>query len=123
MAFYKTVQKSLDDTRTAITESLKNSGFGILTEIDVSATLKTKIGVERDPLIILGACNPRLANDALNQDIAFSLMMPCNVVLSKDGDGTKISIIDPHDLINDADMQPLADEAASLLKTALDKIE
>ncbi|TAN29601.1 MAG: DUF302 domain-containing protein [Actinomycetota bacterium] len=123
MAFYKTVQKSLDDTRTAITESLKNSGFGILTEIDVSATIKSKIGVERDPLIILGACNPRLANDALNKDIGFALLMPCNVVLSEDGDGTKISIIDPHDLINDAEMQPLADEAAGLLKTALDKTE
>lgn len=123
MAFSKTINMPLDQAKTAITDSLKTFGFGVLTEIDVAATLKSKIGVDREPLVILGACNPKLANEALNADVSFSLLMPCNVVLRKDGSGTNISIIDPHDLITDSQMQPLADEAAALLTKALDQMD
>lgn len=121
MAFSKTINKSIDETRTAITESLAKSGFGVLTEIDVSATLKSKVGVEREPLVILGACNPHLANEALTTDVSFALWMPCNVVLEKTDSGTKISVIDPHDIIKDETLRPLADKAEKLLKDALEQ--
>ncbi|MDA8080517.1 MAG: DUF302 domain-containing protein [Actinomycetota bacterium] len=121
MAFTKTIDKPLNEARTAITESLAKFGFGVLTEIDVAATLKTKIGVEREPLVILGACNPNLANEALTVDVAFALWMPCNVVLQKAGAGTTISIIDPHDIIKDDVLKPLADKAQALLTQALEQ--
>ena len=121
MAFSKTIDKPLDEARTAITESLAKAGFGVLTEIDVAATLKSKIGVEREPLIILGACNPHLANEALTVDVSFALWMPCNVVLQKAGDSTTISIIDPHDIIKDDVLKPLADKAEQLLTQALEQ--
>ncbi len=121
MALSKTINKPLDQARTAITESLSKSGFGVLTEIDVAATLKSKINVDREPLVILGACNPHLANEALTADVSFALWMPCNVVLQKQGDQTKISIIDPHEIISDESMKPLADKAEKLLAEALDR--
>ncbi len=123
MAFTKTIDKPLDEARSAITESLAKFGFGVLTEIDVAATLKTKIGVEREPLVILGACNPNLANEALTADVSFALWMPCNVVLQKNGDGTTISIIDPHDIIQDDTLRSLADKAGDLLTQALEQTE
>lgn len=122
MALTKTVEKNLPDTKAAIIASLSEAGFGILTEIDVANTLKNKLGIERDPLLILGACNPSLAHEALQAEPAFALMMPCNVVLEEAGNGTKISIVDPKDLIDNEDLQELAAKASGLLQGALDKL-
>lgn len=122
MALTKIVDTNLTDTKTAVVASLSEVGFGILTEIDVANTLKNKLGVERDPLLILGACNPSLAHEALQAQPAFALMMPCNVVLEEEGKGTKISIVDPRDLIDSEELQDLATKASGLLQQALDKL-
>lgn len=119
MALVRIVDKPLKEAREAITQSLSNFGFGILTEINVTETLKNKLDADIEPLLILGACNPKLAYEALQADPSFSLFMPCNVVLEKDESGTKISIIDPKDIISDASLQMLAQNASDLLNQAL----
>lgn len=121
MALVRTVEKPFDEARESIELSLSNFGFGILTEINVAETLKNKIDADIEPLVILGACNPKLAYEALQADPSFSLFMPCNVVLEKDGSGTKISIIDPKDIISDANLELLAQNASDLLAQALNQ--
>lgn len=121
MALIKFTDKSLEDSKAAITKALSEVGFGILTEIDVAKTLKAKIDVDRDPLVILGACNPTFANQALTHDPTFALMMPCNVVLAETPSGTSITIVDPRELINDPELQQLASDAYQLLSKALEQ--
>ena len=99
-------------------------GLGVLDEIDVAATLKAKLGVERSPLKILGACNPTLAHRALEIDPSVALLLPpCNVVLEPADAGTRVRIMDPHALMDDPRFAALADEAASRLHAAVDDLE
>lgn len=77
-----TVAKPIEQAEVLVREALSEQGFGVLTEIDVAATFKAKLGIDRDPLKILGACNPALAHRALAIDPSAALMLPCNVVLS-----------------------------------------
>lgn len=87
---------SFDEALTAARSALQERGFGVLSEIDVSATLKNKIGVDIPPYRILGACNPRLAHRALGSEPRIGLMLPCNVVVRRTEDGeTEISAVDP----------------------------
>jgi len=86
---------SLDEAEDQIRAALGDEGFGILTEIDVAATLQAKLGVQRRPYKILGACNPALAQQALEADESIGLLLPCNVVVYEDEDGTVISAIEP----------------------------
>lgn len=79
----------------AVREALKAEGFGVLTEIDVTSTLREKIGAEIEPYRILGACNPRLANEALRIWRGFGLLMPCNVVVQDAGDHRVVMAFDP----------------------------
>jgi uncharacterized protein (DUF302 family) len=118
-AFETTVTMSLAEAEAAIRDALMRHGFGVLTEIDVAATLKAKLGVERAPLKILGACNPEFANRALDVDPGVALLLPCNVVLQADGDGTRVSVVDPHALMDDERFVTLADEAAAALQAAV----
>ena len=107
------------DAEAAVREALAGQGFGVLTEIDVAATLKAKLGVEHSPLKILGACNPTFAHRALELDESVSLLLPCNVVLAATGDGTRISAVDPRELMVGDAFQQLANEAAELLTAAI----
>ena len=94
--FSKTIQCSFDDAIASVTEALKNEGFGILTEIDVQATLKKKLNVDFRKYKILGACNPLFAHDALKLEAKIGTMLPCNVIVQEQADGKmEISAIDP----------------------------
>ena len=87
LPFYQAVQK--------VTEALKEQGFGILTEIDVQATLKEKLDADFRKYIILGACNPPLAYQALNTELEIGLLLPCNVIVYEADGGSVVSIQDP----------------------------
>ena len=110
------------EAEAAVRSALAEQGFGVLTEIDVAATLKAKLDVDRPPLKILGACNPNLANRALQLDPSVSLVLPCNVVLEPATGGTRVAAVDPHELMSDARFTELADDAASRLRAALDSL-
>ena len=118
-AIETTTALSMADAEVAVREALAAQGFGVLTEIDLAATLKAKLGIERAPLKILGACNPNFAHRALELDEAVSLLLPCNVVLADTGHGTKISTVDPRDFMTGEDFQELASDAARQLAAAL----
>lgn len=94
-----------------------------LAEIDVAATLRTKLGVDRPPLKILGACNPTFAHEALQIDPDVALVLPCNVVLEPAGDdpagATRVRVVDPRSLVPDDAFAELAADAADRLRTAL----
>ena len=94
--FSKTVDMPFDAAVAATTAALKNHGFGVLTQIDVKDTLNKKIGAEFRPYLILGACNPRLAYEALTLEDKIGTMLPCNVVVQQHAGGTvEISAVDP----------------------------
>lgn len=94
--FGTVLTRPIAEVRPLVEAALKAEGFGVLTEIDVAATLKAKLGVERPPYLILGACNPTLANAALGADPSIGALLPCNVVLREDEAGTTaIEVLDP----------------------------
>jgi len=108
-----------------IRDALKAQGFGVLTEIDVQATLRDKLGEDMEPYLILGACNPPLAHRALAADRRIGLLLPCNVVVRTDAGQTVIEALDPQAMVTiagDSSLQPVADEAATRLRAALDSL-
>jgi uncharacterized protein (DUF302 family) len=122
-AIETTVPLSMTDADHAIRDALGAQGFGVLTEIDVAATLKAKLGVDRPPLTILGACNPNFAHRALELDPSVALVLPCNVVLEPgERGGTHVSVVDPRELMDDPRFTELADEAAAKLQAAVDEL-
>jgi uncharacterized protein (DUF302 family) len=121
----KLVGRSLTEARVRVEQALKEQGFGVLTEIDVQATLKNKLGANFRPYVILGACNPQLAHRALSGDLGIGLLLPCNVVLWGEDDGTVVSIADPQSMfqiVNDPRLQPVAEEAERRLKGAFESL-
>jgi uncharacterized protein (DUF302 family) len=110
----------------AITAALKAEGFGVLTTIDVQATLKQKLGADMPPYVILGACNPPLAHRALAAEPEIGLLLPCNVIVYASAEGaTTISAIDPEaqfTLVQRADLAELARDVSARLQRALGQI-
>jgi uncharacterized protein (DUF302 family) len=111
---------NMEDIRSRVVEELQKAGFGVLTEIDVAATLRKKIDVDRKPYLILGACNPRLANQAINADPDIGLLLPCNVVLREEEDGSiTVAFMDPAavlGLVEKDGVEQLAGEVRGLLE-------
>jgi uncharacterized protein (DUF302 family) len=121
----KLLGRSLGDARALVEKALKDQGFGVLTEIDVQSTLKQKIGADFRPYVILGACNPQLAHRALLGDLGVGLLLPCNVALWGEDDGTVVSFVDPQAMfrvVENQQLQPIADEAARRLRAAFEAV-
>lgn len=87
--------KGYDETVALVRTELGEAGFGVLTEIDIKATLKTKLDVDVEPQVILGACRPQLAHAAMQADPSIAVLLPCNVVVRADGDRTVVEAFDP----------------------------
>ena len=115
------IEQDLPETEARVTAALAAEGFGVLTRIDVSETLRNKIGAEIEEYVILGACNPPLAHRALEHSRRVGLLLPCNVVLRAVDGGTQVEAVDPRTLLpaDDQAMCDLADDAASRLGRAL----
>lgn len=88
-------EKGYDETVTLVRAELSEAGFGVLTEIDIKATLKTKLDVDVEPQVILGACRPQLAHAAMQADPSIAALLPCNVVVRADGDHAIVEAFDP----------------------------
>lgn len=120
--FETTVPTSMADTEVAVRAALAEQGFGVLTEIDIAATFKAKLDVDRPPLKILGACNPQFAHRALELDPAASLLLPCNVVLEAVEGGTRVGVADPRQMMSGPDLDALAADAAERLQAAVARV-
>lgn len=125
-ALSTTVNKPFGTTLTATKEALAAQGFGVLTEIDMAATLEKKLGVEIEPQVILGACNPPAAYEALQAEKSIGLLLPCNVVVrSVDSQTTVVEAIDPqtmHQVTGNEAMKPVADRIGGMLQATLDSL-
>ena len=108
-----------------VTAALKEEGFGVLTEIDVKATLKKKLNVDFRKYLILGACNPALAHHALNTELEIGLLLPCNVIVYEEDDASVVSIVDPIAMLGVSDnptLGPIADEARKRLQRVVEAL-
>jgi uncharacterized protein (DUF302 family) len=106
----------------AVTAALKQEGFGVLSTIDIQATLRARLGAETGPYTILGACNPPLAHRALTAEPEIGLLLPCNVVVYVDGGQTTVSAIDPEAMFRVTqrdDLAPIAREVAERLRRVM----
>jgi uncharacterized protein (DUF302 family) len=110
-------EKALDMARAA----LKAEGFGVLTEIDVKATLKAKIGADFRKYDILGACNPSIAFMGLQRHLELGLLLPCNVIVYEEGDGSVVSIQDPGEMLG-VTKNPDLDEVADIARGHLERV-
>ena len=128
MSYYyaKTVHAPFEVAVSATREALAQEGFGVITEIDVRQTMKAKLGEDFRPYLILGACNPRLALEALRLEDKVGTMLPCNVIVQDVGSGrTEVAAIDPvasMQAIDNADLKTSAALVAEKLRAALDRL-
>ncbi len=119
------LETTYDEAVTAVKGALGEQGFGVLTEIDVRQTLQDKLGVDVDPQVILGACNPQLAHRALEIDPSVAALLPCNVVVRTDGGRTIVEALDPTiiaEVTGNPALGPIAEEAAQGIQGALDAL-
>ena len=125
MTYDRTVKLdgTFEDTVEAVRKALAGQGFGVLTEIDVRATLKAKLDHDMEPYLILGACNPPLAHQALGVDTSIGLLLPCNVVVrAVDEEHTRVEALDPNVMVTvtgQAALTPVAEQARARLSAAL----
>jgi uncharacterized protein (DUF302 family) len=115
-----------DEAVAQATDLLADEGFGVLTEIDVKATLKKKLDVDFKRYIILGACNPQLAHQAMTGEPFIGVLLPCNVVvMEREGGGSIVSMFKPtagFSLVDNPDVAPIADEVEDRLRRVLDRL-
>lgn len=124
--YSKTVDLSPEDAEARVRDELEEEGFGVLTEIDVTATLKKKLDVDFRPYKILGACNAPYAHKALEAEDKIGTMLPCNVIVQETKDGrTEIAAVDPvasmQSVENEA-LRPIAEEIRNRLRTVIDNV-
>lgn len=125
--FRRTLDLPIDEAEARVRETLGAEGFGILTEIDLSGTLKEKIGADVRPYRILGACNPPIAHRAVSEEIDIGLLLPCNVVVyAGDAEGTSVvAMLDPVvqlGVTGRDDIRPLADDVRGRMRRALEAV-
>jgi uncharacterized protein (DUF302 family) len=114
-----------DQARTRAVDALKAEGFGVLTEIDVKSTFKTKLDLDFRRYVVLGACNPQLAHRALQAELGIGLLLPCNVCIWEENAGSVVSIGRPDvmfQLVNRQDVQPVAAEADQRLRRVIERL-
>lgn len=125
--FSTTIDAPFDATLARVTEALKKEGFGILSDIDVKATLKTKLNIDRKPYRILGACNPPLAHRAIEADPDIGLLLPCNVVVREEDDGKIwVGFMDPDTvlkLVDKPEVHALGKEVRAKLERVRDSLK
>jgi len=117
---------TLDSAFERITEEWARVGFGVLTEIDVQATMKAKLGVEREPYLILGACHPPSAHQALTAAPEVGVLLPCNVTVSSEGGRTVVRAMNPGSvlgIIGEPALAPVGDHVAAALRRVLEACE
>lgn len=120
--FGKTVSLGFDQAVVRVTEALAKEGFGVLTEIDVKATLKKKLDIDVAPYRILGACNPQFAHRAMQIEPQIGALLPCNVVVREEGGKTLVEIMDPHavlQLVGRPEIAQIAGEVRERLERVL----
>ena len=125
-SFSTVLSGNLEEIEKNLISALKEEGFGVLTEINVQATMKEKLGIDKLPYKILGACNPVLANQAIDAEPDIGLLLPCNVVIREQEDGAiRIAFMDPNavlSLVERDDVQELAGEVRDRLLRVRDQM-
>ena len=118
----RTIDRPFDEVNAEVRTALTEQSFGIVTEIDMQATLHNKINVEIEPMIILGVCNPKFAYRALQTEPSIGLLLPCNVVIRKTDAGVVVEMVDPQmmaEITEGPEMAQIANEVSVLLSAAL----
>lgn len=125
--FAKTLDLTLDEAVTAVTATLARHGFGVLTEIDVQATMKLKLDATMPGYKILGACNPKMAFRAMQVEERIGAMLPCNVIVRELSDGTtEVAAVDPiasMQAVENPELASIAAEVQALLRTVIDELD
>lgn len=123
--FSVTVHEDFGSAVTRTRQALADNGFGIVSEIDVAAVLAEKLGVEHDPYLILGACNPGYAKTAIDSEPAIGVLLPCNVVVRADGEAVVVDFMDPAvmvDLVGEQRVHEIAEDVRARLEMARDAL-
>lgn len=125
-AFEVTTRRGFDDAIRRVIELLAEQGFGVLTEIDVKATLKTKLGIDTKPYRILGACNPPFAHRALTAEPHVGVLLPCNVVVWDEGDHRVVAAMEPRlmaSIVDSDEVRKVGDEVSVRLHKVLEQLD
>lgn len=123
--FSLTIRETFDKAVARTREALAEHGFGIVSEIDMAATFKEKLGIDHDPYLILGACNPGFARQAVDYEPSIGVLLPCNVVVRQDDDRVMIDFMDPSvmlDLVGEKGVHVIAEEVRTRLEMTRDTI-